>query len=54
MLKHPIYLLLCAGAGVYLAVADAEGWSLWNTISMRMPSAFGGNGVGGGSTFHHK
>ena len=50
MLRHPIYLLLCAFAVVYLAVAAPRGWSVWH-----MARGFGGGGrVGSYGTSHHK
>ena len=53
MLKHPIYLSICTVAALYFVVADAEGWSFWNSVAIRMPSAWGGGG-GNYAAFHHK
>jgi hypothetical protein len=54
MLRHPIYLTVRVLAVLYLCVADAGGWSFWNTISVRLPSNWGGGGGGGYASFHHK
>ena len=55
MLRHPIYLAVCAFACIYLAVADAGGWSLLDTVALRMPSSWGGRGGGGiYGSFNHK
>jgi hypothetical protein len=48
MMRHPIYLALCLGSIVYLALANARGWSLGHTVGapFRM--------MGQNRTFNHK
>ena len=49
MKQHPLYLALSIFASIYLALANARGWSLIHSINPgRM---FGG---GHGSSFSHK
>jgi hypothetical protein len=48
MIRHPIYLVLCLASTVYLALANARGWSLGHTVGapFRM--------IGPNRTFNHK
>ncbi len=49
MMRHPIYLTLGILSAIYLAFANARGWSLIHTVNpFRL---FGG---GHGSSFSHK
>jgi hypothetical protein len=51
MLRHPIYFLLCLGTIGYLAVADARGWSVIQSLSRSFVNATTG---GRGHSFNHK
>ena len=49
MKQHPFYFTLCILASIYLAFANARGWSLIHTVNPGR--IFGG---GHGSSFSHK
>jgi hypothetical protein len=50
MKTHPVYFSLCLLASIYLALANARGWSLLHTVN---PGRMFGSG-GHGSSFSHK
>ena len=50
MLRHPIYLLLCLFAVVYLALASARGWSAFYFVGR----TFAGGRAHSPGGFHHK
>lgn len=52
MLRHPIYLLICAAACSYLTWSNARGWSPFHFAAPR--SAAGGVGSNRGAMFFHK
>jgi len=54
MIRHPFYLGVCLFAAIYLAAANARGWSLWQTVT-RPISSFGAGGRSGYyGGFNHK
>ena len=55
MIRHPLYLGLCAFAVVYLATANARGWSFWHGFARPFSSTGGSGGRSGyHSGFSHK
>lgn len=50
MLRHPFYLILCLGAAGYLALADARGWSFFQSVSRGLLRASGNRA----HSFNHK
>jgi hypothetical protein len=48
MMRHPFYLALCLGSAVYLALADARGWSLGHTLGAPFRT------ISPNRTFNHK
>jgi hypothetical protein len=49
MKQHPVYLGICIFASIYLALANARGWSLLHTFN---PGRLFGSSHG--SSFSHK
>ena len=51
MTRHPIYLVICIAALIYLCAANTNAWSFWQGVSSG--GAFNNRGSGHAS-FHHK
>ena len=52
MIRHPFYLLLCLFATGYLALADARGWSFFQSAARNFARVTGSRGSYG--SFNHK
>jgi hypothetical protein len=54
MIRHPFYLGICFFAVIYLAVANARGWSFWHSITRPSSSSGTGGHSGYYGGFNHK
>jgi hypothetical protein len=55
VIRHPFYLAFCLFAVVYLATANARGWSFWHSVARPFSSTGGSGGRSGYyGGFNHK